>query len=93
MERRCGDLATIADQQTLDFIKNNIALKNTHTWIGAERSSGEWKWADGTPWSFTAWGNLIEKENWVDPAIIYSADYKWYNQVAGNSKYPYICQY
>ena len=90
MERRCGDLATIADQQTLDFIKNNFVL-NYHHWIGAEQSSGEWKWADGTPWSFTAWASGFPNAD-NGPVIIYK-NYKWYNQLDDDRKMNYICQY
>ena len=35
-----GDLATIADQETLDFFKRDLKLFSA-TWIGGEKISGE----------------------------------------------------
>ena len=92
MERRFGDLATIADQQTLDFIKNKLVLGDSH-WIGAEKSSGEWRWADGTPWSFSAWGTVNPNNHGATSRATIYTNYKWYAQINGNHTVNYICQY
>ena len=55
-----GDLATISNQATQDFVVNSIThlnlkiedtIQDSNCWIGGERNSGVWSWADGTPWT------------------------------------------
>ena len=50
-----GDLVSIPDQATNDFI---TSLSSDTAWIGAsdEGSEDVWKWSDGTPWSYESWG-------------------------------------
>ena len=53
-----GDLATVADQETMDFIENSFKSISS-TWIGGEKISDEWSWADGTAYIKTCWRETI----------------------------------
>ena len=88
-----GDLASIANQATQDFIVNNIRTTD-YTWIGAESKSNAWSWADGTPW--TGFGNwessqpVAGKQN----AIVIYSDNKWKRWGRSGSIYAnFLCQY
>ena len=45
--KKNGDLATIADQATNDFVTNSFPISFTF-WIGGVRKSGKRTWTDGT---------------------------------------------
>ena len=49
-----GDLASIPDQATNDFLTTLSADKS---WIGATdaASEGSWTWTDGTHWGYESW--------------------------------------
>ena len=49
-----GDLASIPDQATNDFL---TTLTSEESWIGATDAGSEddWRWSDGTAWGFTNW--------------------------------------
>ena len=52
-----GQLVTVPDAATWEFVKTlNDGAK---LWLGAtdEEISGVWKWSDGTPVTFKAWGS------------------------------------
>ena len=83
-----GDLATIADQETMDFIKQNLEVTG-RTWIGGEKLSGEWSWADGTTWSYTNWQSSQPDS---DDALYIYTDYLWWDLSKTEENY-YICQY
>merc|ERR1712155_163308 len=48
-----GELASAPDRETNDFIRS---LTWNDVILGAERTGGEWRWTDGTVFSFTNWG-------------------------------------
>ena len=83
-----SDLATVADQETMDFIEKNFKI-SSNTWIGGEKVSEEWSWADGTAWNFTNW-EYSEPDN--DDALYLKSDYLWYDYRKYGT-YHYICQY
>ena len=49
-----GDLASIPDQETNDFL---FSIISSRAFIGGilDSSSGAWTWSDGTLFSFTKW--------------------------------------
>ena len=52
-----GDLASVVDQETNEFIKN---LGNTYSWIGGYRVVDDqdvWGWTDGSVWSYKNWAS------------------------------------
>lgn len=71
-----GDLATIANQDTHDFLVNNVKIPAS-SWIGAEWNSGVWYWADGTTWTgFGEWQWPNGGDHNVGVAL--STSYIWY---------------
>ena len=84
-----GDIATIADQETSEFIKNNLYLEGD-TWFGGIKLDGVWSWADGTPWNYTNWQSTQPDD---DDATYLQQDYKWYDYEKTYSSHFYICQY
>ena len=83
-----GDLATVADQQTMDFIEKNLKI-SSNTWIGGEKVSEEWSWADGTAWNYTNWRSS-EPDN--DDGLYLESNHMWYDYPKSYTLY-YICQY
>ena len=55
-----GDLASIPDQTTMEFINSNFGGDNV--WIGAEYNSGAWSWSDGTNWIYTNWNEGLDSD-------------------------------
>ena len=87
-----GDLATIANQDTHDFLVSFVNIQNSYCWIGAERNSGVWSWADGTPWTeFVKWQSG-EPNNSGDVGVYLSKDYKWIDYSKVYSTY-YLCEF
>ena len=85
--KKNGDLATIANQATQDFVKNSFTI-STYTWLGGKRTDGRWTWADGIPFEF----DLNIENNVGHDYLMMDTAYRWkdnYNYV----KYHYICQY
>ena len=86
-----GDLATVADQATVDFLVGNVKV-TTWTWIGGELKSGVWSWADGTPW--TGFENWVSIPNTGDSnnGMLLKSNFEWNTASKANSWY-YLCQY
>ena len=92
-----GDLASVVDQETNEFIKN---LTVGWTWIGGYRVVDDqdvWGWTDGSVWSYENWHTLqpdndlgaqdVVAMNWGQPG-------RWddgLNQT--NNQHSYVCQY
>ena len=88
-----GDLATIANQDTHDFLVSFVNIQNSYCWIGAERNSGVWSWADGTPWTgFEKWNSGEPDKGNDNVGVGLSSSYKWYDWVKTQTHY-YLCQY
>ena len=85
-----GDLATIADQETMDFIAKNFELEGD-TWFGGEKVLGEWKWADGTLWNYTNWDS--EEPDNDDATYLRPNNEGWYDYHKTYNSHHYICQY
>ena len=63
-------------------------------WLGGtdQEKEGEWKWSDGSPWTYENWesekyGNKGEDNNCVK----WYRDYGWNDEVCGSTS-PFICQ-
>ena len=55
-EKQGGHLATITSAGEWNTIKNLLSTKfNTYCWLGAENTSGTWKWVTGESFSFSDW--------------------------------------
>ncbi|CAJ1059437.1 galactose-specific lectin nattectin-like [Xyrichtys novacula] len=57
-----GNLASIADQDELNFVKQLVVQltgKNQGTWLGGTDAVKEsvWRWSDGSAWSSEFWGD------------------------------------
>jgi len=88
-----GDLASVPDQETNDFL---AGLTSFRAWIGGYRNeNNEWSWTDQTPWSYESW-------SWGNPndfalsqnalQINYQRKGLW-NDDMGWRVMGYICQY
>ena len=60
-----GELASIPDQATNDFLKSLPSVVS-FAWVGGtdsdnqgthDSSEGNWKWSDGTVWGYESWGS------------------------------------
>ncbi|XP_078393214.1 perlucin-like protein [Cetorhinus maximus] len=96
-KRHCESLNShliiINTKQEQDFIKKSIENNPGVSWIGLtdRESEGNWTWVDGTPVSFTRWGqgepnNAEENENC---AIIRRANW---NDVRCTDQFRFICE-
>ena len=91
-KRNGGDLATIADQDTQAFFGNITRNDVARTWIGAEKISGIWFWADGTPWTeFGNWASGEPSAGGVN-ILIHENEY-WYDARKLQYSCNYLCQY
>ena len=52
-----ANLVSIPDQTTNNFLLNTLPsiTGNTEVWLGGYRENGQWKWSDGSQWSYTNW--------------------------------------
>merc|ERR1712227_23265 len=88
-----GDLASIPDQETNDFLAGLTAFR---AWVGGHRGeNNEWTWTDQSPWSYESWslGNPNDfalSQNSLQ--INYLRKGLW-NDDMGWRKMGYICQY
>ena len=83
-----GDLASIPDQITMDFIISNFG--GWDIWIGAEYKSGAWSWSDGTNWNYTNWNTGLDLEQIGFGVQL--KDGKWENKDKSASINQFICQ-
>ena len=88
-----GNLASIPDEATNYFLKRFGDTKPK--WIGGHYfiTGGEWKWSDGTPWSYTKWGkNYPKNSKGKDYLSMFGDDGIWgdYFEVG---LLEFICQY
>ena len=93
-----GDLASVVDKETNDFIKN--LTRGIYTWIGGYRVVDDqdvWGWTDGSVWSYENWASGhpdncqgtqdVVAMNWGQPG-------QWgdsWNQTTDQQSY--VCQY
>lgn len=55
-EKQGGHLATVTSKGEWNNVKNlSSTYFNTYCWLGAESTSGSWKWVTGESFSFTDW--------------------------------------
>ena len=55
-EEHGGHLATVTSAQEWNAVKNALRTFNgTRCWLGADNTSGSWKWVTGESFSFTDW--------------------------------------
>ena len=88
-----GDLASIPDQETNEFISSLLPDAGGY-WIGGTdaASEGAWQWSDGTPWSYTSWGRG-EPNNDGGQHYLVTANYgRWADAALGDQRW-FICQY
>ena len=90
-----GDLASIPNQATNDFILTLFQNHKAKKWIGGYDydEEGVWKWTDGTPWQYQNW----EEDN---PSNVNEEDFlaidlksgKWWDMIVTKQLH-FICQY
>ena len=88
-----GDLASVVDQETNEFIKN---LASGYTWIGGYRvvdNQDVWGWTDGSVWSYENWASGKPDNLQQDVVAMYHTG-QWddgSNQTTHQQSY--VCQY
>ena len=94
MDQSNGDLASIPDQATNEFL---TTLSTDISYIGASdaESEGTWKWSDGTPWGFQNWApgepnNVGGRQNF---ASINHMDVGLWDDNFETDTRPFFCQY
>ena len=85
-----GDLASITDKETNDFIKDNIRILY-FTWLGGVRVNDKWTWIDGATWTEFENSNMKENNRRQDYLLMDTA-YEWRDNVA-SVRLDYLCQY
>ena len=87
-----GELASVPDQATNVFL---TTLTSARAWIGGtdDGSEGDWRWSDGTPWSYDSW-KVNEPNNAGGiqhySVINYEGIGNW-DDDRGWNKMPFIC--
>ena len=93
-----GDLASVPDKITNDFLNEILNGISRGVLIGGYKDSvnGQWKWSDGTPFTWTA--NFIQDLN--NELLILRTNYRVIEHGVGTwkdtktiSSAAYICQY
>ena len=92
-----GDLASIPDSATNDFLAN-LTESTKFTWVGGHQDqSSNWVWSDGTPWDYVSWystqpGNERGNEDYL---VIKQSGTWWDGQVTGlpGNVPGFVCQY
>ena len=87
-----GDLASIPDQETNEFITSLLPDAGGY-WIGGTdaASEGAWQWSDGTPWGYTNWGSG-EPNNDGGQHYLVTANGLWADAALGSWGRWFICQ-
>ena len=98
-QRRGGDLASIADQDTQEFVEDNLKFSSWSTqdggrhdgaWLGGQLRSGNWTWTDGTPWT----GFDLNTQHDGQEYLFIKRNYKWADcSNTCNGGLQYLCQY
>ena len=89
-KRLGGDLATIGDQETQDFLLNITRVGGI--FIGAEKKAGVWTWVDGSTWyGFANWAHN-EPASYNVVVIIGIPNTLWYGweKVTGGNYFNYL---
>jgi hypothetical protein len=73
-----GHLTTVTSKAENNFLNTQMAQYASYFWIGASDTivEGQWKWATGEPWNYTAWADS-------QPSSSGGTDYAYFN-VASN---------
>ena len=90
-----GDLASIPDQKTQNFISSLYYSFNYYrrgVWIGGmKKSDGQWGWSDGSRFSFKYWQGRSNGKPKRRGSVIQLFRYGWEDQT-GKSRFNPICQ-
>ena len=90
-----GDLASILDQETNDFIQSLITSK---TWVGGYRvvdDQSVWGWTDGSVWSYENWSsNNPDNAAGVQDCVgMYPAGNWDDDSNSTSASFAYVCQF
>ena len=63
-----GHLASVTNIKIHNYIQSKVTIGqiDTYFWIGGtdQAQEGDWRWTDGSPWTFTMWGPR-QPDNWA----------------------------
>ena len=91
-----GDLASIQDEKTQNFISSLHYSFNYHqdpVWIGGWKQllPGQWSWSDGSSFTFKFWQGSSDGKPKSGGSVIQLYGHGWEAQ-SGKSRYQPICQ-
>ena len=96
---RDGDLVTIANKATQEFVEDNFKFsswkardggKHDGAWLGGFLRLGNWTWADGTPWT----GFDLNTQHDGQEYLFIKRNYKWADcSNSCNDGFHYLCQF
>ena len=84
-----GDLASIPDEATMQFIMQNVA--STSTWLGGYKDTNGWSWMDGTSWNYTNWKDGHPENKYEDRTATRLIGQSWY-ETWYDSRDDCVCQ-
>ena len=90
-----GDLASVSDAGTNDFLKTLI--QDSYAWIGGflNESSSTWMWSDGTTWQYNNWFDGQPNNGGgmqTHVAMNFESSGEW-NDEYKNDENSYVCHY
>jgi len=62
----------------------------TQCWIGADKSSGAWRWTDNSPWDYDNWGGSEPINNRECAYLMYTKWFSWWPDYQSVLRHP-IC--
>ena len=92
-------LASVTNQEIHNFIRSKVNPENSASffWVGGtdQEEEGEWKWTDGSDWSYTKWATQPKQpddaHNDEDCLQITLNDFDGWNDINCGNNYQFVC--
>ena len=92
-------LASVTNQEIHNFIRSKVNPENSASffWVGGtdQEEEGEWKWTDGSDWSYTKWATRPKQPDDAhkdeDCLQITLNDFDGWNDINCGNSYQFVC--